>query len=87
MKKNNRRAKVAKGQRKIRRAADVNADVPREIPTNMRYVITVMDWGDPESAPTWEKFQFKTFEEALNARNSEPKYSIASDKITVELKE
>jgi len=87
MKKKNRRAKIAKGKLKAQRARDVNADVPRDIPHNMRYVITVMDWDDQDSAPTWDKFQFKTFEEAINARNSEHKYQVASEKITIEPKE
>jgi hypothetical protein len=46
-----------------------------------------MDWDDQDSAPTWDKFQFKTFEEAINARNSEHKYQVASEKITIEPKE
>jgi hypothetical protein len=87
MKKKNRRAKIAKGKLKAERARDPNADVPRNIPDNMRYVITVMDWDDQDSAPTWDNFQFKTFEEAINARNSEPKYKVASEKITIEPKE
>jgi hypothetical protein len=87
MKKNNRRAKIAKGKLKADRARDANADVPRNIPDNMRYVITVMDWDDQDSAPTWDKFQFKTFEEAKNARNSEPKYRSAETKIKIEPKE
>jgi hypothetical protein len=87
MKKNNRRAKIAKGKLKADRAHDANADVPRSIPDHMRYVITVMDWDDQDSAPTWDKFQFKTFEEAKNALNSEPKYRPAEAKIKIEPKE
>ena len=68
---------------KSRKAADPNHDVPRIIPPNMRYVVTVLDWDDPFSAPETLNYEFRSFEEALHATHN-PKYYFADAKITVE---